>query len=292
MRNEIKMDDFFEASRESRQGGRPENQDHCAESLIACDNALFSVCDGMGGAVGGKTASLIAADTIVEVVKQGLENETDIAEKRYVEVLEKAIQEANERVYTRSRSDIHLYGMGTTTVTLLLTPMAAFVAHVGDSRCYKLHKGKKVFRTFDHSRVFELVKLGYMTEEQARTANGSNIISRALGVAKKVEVEIEKMDYRKGDRFILCCDGIWNTMPEQELVPLFNQEPDNAKASALVAQTIDELGTQSGVEYDNLSIIVVDVKKDSLWRSNVLKIAAKKLWHSFPKNDNHNKIRR
>ena len=95
-----------------------------------------------------------------------------------------------------------LKGMGSTATVLLLSDKSAFVAHVGDSRVYQIRSGKKIFRTFDHSMVFELVKQKVITEEQARLSAQSNIITRALGMQPDLQVDVVERPYEKGDRFV------------------------------------------------------------------------------------------
>ena len=195
-------------------GGRKENQDSYAGMTVG-NNVILTVCDGMGGMNGGQTASRIAVTEIAQTLA-----ETPI-EKLGEEAIFKAVEAANAAIYRRALNDPPLRGMGTTTTVLVLTSEAAYLTHVGDSRIYQLRNGKKEFRTFDHSKVFEMVAQNMMTEEQARQSSFSNIITRALGIRPKVEMTVEKIPYKKGDRFILCCDGIWNTLPEPEMMKLF-----------------------------------------------------------------------
>ena len=177
----------------SRTGGRKENQDHCmGHPRRGSDQSnilLLSVCDGMGGLAGGKTASRIAVETIDQVVTSKIATIAQNSDDGVLDILREAIEKANAAIFKRSLDDEVVRGMGTTTATMLITPRAAYIAHVGDSRCYILRKSKKVFRTFDHSRVFELVKMGVITEEEARTSGNANIISKALGIKKVVDVE-------------------------------------------------------------------------------------------------------
>lgn len=268
MRREIIDNDFFSASLESRTGGRTENQDSCNGRGLSeqGDKLLLSVCDGMGGAAGGSFASRMAIETIFDVVAQNMTVVNTDNDEAILRVLEKAVRKANAAVWQRSCDEPLLRGMGTTTVTLLLTPRAAYVAHVGDSRLYQLRDGNKVFRTWDHSRVFELVEMGHYTEEEARTATASNIITRAVGVKSSVEVDTRRLEYNQGDRFVLCSDGIWGTMPEDQLIKLLSSERNNRRASAKVAQDVDDMGIQSKEEYDNLTVVMADVKQDSKYR--------------------------
>lgn len=171
-------------------GGRKENQDSYAGMTVG-NNVILTVCDGMGGMNGGQTASRIAVTEIAQTLA-----ETPI-EKLGEEAIFKAVEAANAAIYRRALNDPPLRGMGTTATVLVLTPEVAYLTHVGDSRIYQLRNGKKKFRTFDHSKVFEMVAQNMMTEEQARQSSFSNIITRALGIRPKVDMVVEKIPYKK-----------------------------------------------------------------------------------------------
>ena len=154
--------------------------------------------------------------------------------------------------------------MGSTATVLLLTERSAFVAHVGDSRVYQLRGGRKVFRTFDHSMVFDLVRQGVITEEQARLSAQSNIITRALGIQPDVQVDVAELPYEKGDRFVLCSDGIHGIMPEKELIHrLSNRKSVLGAVVDDIATYVDNLGHMSGGGHDNLTLAVVETKNNS-----------------------------
>lgn len=245
-------------------GGRKENQDSYAGASVG-NNVMLTVCDGMGGINGGQTASLIAVTEIAQTLAETPE------EQLGEESIRKSVDAANSAIYSRALSEPLLRGMGTTATVLVLTPEAAYLTHVGDSRIYQLRKGKKVFRTFDHSKVFEMVAQKMMTEEKARQSSFSNIITRALGIRPQVEMTVEKLPYKKGDRFILCCDGIWNTLPEPEILKLFMAKDTTKEEVEYLTETINAIGEQRGGEHDNLTAIVVDMKQNSTFQYSCLK---------------------
>lgn len=247
-------------------GGRKENQDSYAGMTVG-NNVILTVCDGMGGMNGGQTASRIAVTEIAQTLA-----ETPI-EKLGEEAIFKAVEAANAAIYRRALNDPPLRGMGTTATVLVLTPEVAYLTHVGDSRIYQLRNGKKKFRTFDHSKVFEMVAQNMMTEEQARQSSFSNIITRALGIRPKVEMTVEKIPYKKGDRFILCCDGIWNTLPEPEMMKLFLAKSAAKEEVEYLTETVNGIGEQRGGDHDNLTAIVVDMKQKSTYQYGCLKLA-------------------
>lgn len=255
-------------------GGRSENQDSFGGKAI--DGAvILTVCDGMGGMKGGKTASLIAATEIVNALAGTPSAEMNAA------AIRNSVETGNEAVYRRALNDPPLRGMGTTATVLVITPQAAFLTHVGDSRIYQLRKSKKVFRTFDHSRVFEMVEKKMITEEQARTSSFSNIITRALGIRPTVDMQVEMLPYRKGDRFVLCCDGIWNSMPESDIISLFAKDADPSEAVSNLTEAVNAIGLKKGGGHDNLTAIIADVKTDSSYQYGMLDII-KRQWIKRP----------
>jgi len=243
-------------AKRTRTGGRQENQDSLGYSETK-HGLLIVVCDGMGGTKGGKTASELAVKNIIERVNMTQLTDAD-------EILTDAIKAANQVVYQAGRAIPELSGMGTTVVALLIDDKKATAAHVGDSRIYQIRGAHKVFRTFDHSRVFELVKRKSITEEQARLSADSNVILRALGTKPEIDVEINfNLAYEKGDRFMLCSDGICGAVPEKELIRLFKADKSVDTTVENMASTIDKIGNDNGGRHDNLTAILIEVNKNS-----------------------------
>lgn len=242
---------------ESRVGGRSENQDSYGWQETPL-GYLVVVCDGMGGGPGGKTASTIAVKEIVAGISEAN------SEEETSNIIIKAIRRANMAIIEAGNEKPSLKGMGSTATVLLLSEQSAFVAHVGDSRVYQIRGSKKVFRTFDHSLVFEMVSQGVITEEQARLSAQSNVITRALGIQADVEVDVMELPYEKGDRFMLCSDGIHGSMPESELVKMVSDK--KSKLGVVVdniATCVDNIGRTSGGGHDNLTLAVIETKTNS-----------------------------
>lgn len=250
---------------ESRIGGRAENQDSFGATKTE-RGFVVTVCDGMGGGPGGRTASTIAVQTIIDSIKNApKEEETQ-------NVIIKAVRDANMAIYNKGNEEPMLRGMGSTATVLVINEQSAFVAHVGDSRVYQLRGRRKVFRTFDHSMVFDMVKQGIISEEQARLSAESNIITRAMGIRPDVEVDCIELSYEKGDRFVLCSDGIHGTMPETELITkLAANENSLGKLVDKIATEVDEMGRKNGGGHDNLTLAIVDTKITSKLRSTMSK---------------------
>ncbi len=241
-------------------GGRSENQDSCRTAFVSKSRTvILSICDGMGGANGGRVASEIAVDTIISLAVGHAQS----GEPFSPQVLVQIITKANEMVYNKAVEEPSLRGMGTTATLVVIDPTAAYVAHVGDSRIYQIRKGRKVYRTWDHSKVFGMVEAGILNEEGARTSGFSNIITRALGLRPRVDVTADKIPYRAEDRFVVCSDGIWNRRPEPEMIRLFCRESSTVKEVKFLIKETDAEGLSNGGHHDNLTCIVADVFDDS-----------------------------
>lgn len=240
---------------ESLIGGRSENQDDFgfAETPLGM---LVVVCDGMGGGPAGRTASSLACDTIIRQVQTS--KMTDKPET----VLYNAVVAANNALLGAIAAKPELQGMGTTCVCLLVNHKYAYIAHVGDSRCYQLRNGQYVFRTADHSYVAELVRHKTITEEEARQSRYSNVITRAIGVGQELEPEIDKVSVKPGDRFALMTDGIWGSMCEKDLVRYLVKEEDMESLVSGMARVVDQIGVDEGGGHDNLTLAMVQLPAD------------------------------
>ncbi len=239
----------------TRIGGRSENQDYyrIEETQFGL---LAIVCDGMGGANGGRIAAEMAANIILEEIKR-------TRECNAIDGILSAISQANAAIFRESNNS-KLRGMGTTVAVLLINENHAISFHVGDSRIYQFRSGNIIYRTFDHSVVFEAVKLGIMTEEEARVSPKSNIITRAVGIMEDVEISVsEPLPYNEGDRFLLCTDGIWGAVPEAQLTKMVSPAQPVETVINQLADDIDTIGTQKGRRHDNLTAVIIEMQADS-----------------------------
>lgn len=240
---------------ETRIGGRSENQDYYGY----CDTPLgfaVTVCDGMGGMQGGQIASSVAVSSLLSTLLAAETAESD------VDVVRRAICKANTDVMEAAAAH-GISGMGTTLTLLIVNDVHAIVAHLGDSRVYQLRGHGKHFRTFDHSMVFDMVRSGVLTEEQARLSENSNIITNGLGIFPEVEPEIEVLPYESGDRFVLCTDGIWGVMKESDLLSMLTEKTQAGAVVMKVADTVDKTGRKKGGSYDNMTIAFIEVLGNS-----------------------------
>lgn len=251
---------------DSRKGGRDENQD-----CYACEDTHYGmvlvVCDGMGGGPAGSSASSLAAQAIIQHFKLSSKgNEPEI-------VIKGAIDAANRLLRDTVKKRPQLLGMGTTCVVAVVGDEEAFVAHVGDSRCYFIRNGNVMFRTADHSLVGEMVRNGELSEEDARRANQSNVITKALGLIDDVKPDIVRLLLEPGDIFALCSDGVWGIMPEHDLVEMICLGDDYAHTLRIVMDKVDMIGRkQCKGNYDNASLclIILDNAKHYMRNQNKL----------------------
>lgn len=247
-------------------GGREENQDSCA--LVQTRRGLLAVvCDGMGGMNAGGTASKLAVEAIINYIDMPAQE--DSLEEDNQMLLRKAICFANKKVFTQAQENPSMSGMGTTVTALLIDEKRATAAFVGDSRIYQIRHGRKVFRTFDHSMVFEMVKKKILTEEQARLSAQSNIILRAVGQKEDVSVDTFDLSYDKGDIFFLCTDGVWGTMPEKMLISRLSSGQHPKAVTETLAMNIHGDKLREGGGHDNLTAVMIQTTKNSIIRSKM-----------------------
>lgn len=255
---------FINGYWDTRIGGRTENQDSCG--FIDTEKGFIAlVCDGMGGGPAGQLASSTAVQKIVEYVVNAPD---DMPRK---DILKQAVEYAHHAILQLGSENPALRGMGTTVTALLINQQSAIVAHVGDSRIYQFRRGRKIFRTADHSMVAELVRSGTLTEEQARLSSQANIITRALGGTLDQLAEAEERPYEKGDRFLLCTDGIWGAMPEKDLIRRTAKTPSLSGAVDSTVIEVDEIGRNNGNTHDNLTMALLETKQDSILKETMSK---------------------
>lgn len=217
------------------------------QDLLTPFGLLFIVADGMGGHVGGREASQLAVKTVEATYFT--EPPDDVGER-----LGMAIEAANEQIFDRARLDPSLHGMGTTCTTLVLRGQSAYLAHVGDSRAYRLRDGALEQLTLDHSRVAELVRENLISAEDAAQHPYRNVLSRALGTAPEVEVDIDgPIAVQPGDVFLLCSDGL-NYLTDDEIKATMLAYPPQAACDRLVEQAND----RGGVDNVTMQIVQVD----------------------------------
>jgi len=236
---------------------REQNED---AFLIDMEAALFVVADGMGGHAGGGTASAIAVKTIQERIRDArasspasFEAPSAADASHFTSVLRLAVESACRAIYGAAQEDPSLAGMGTTVTAALVAGHTAFIAHVGDSRCYLLRGGRIFQLSEDHSLVNEQLKAGAITEEEARQSRFRNIITRSVGFEEDVLVDVVGLELEKGDAIVLCCDGLSNQVADAEILEIATSYRLAQAPERLVA-----LANERGGD-DNITVIVVKV---------------------------------
>ena len=202
------------------------------EDTIWCGERLAVVADGMGGAAGGEVASRLA----VETLKGWRLPPPHMPARAIEEELLRAVHAANQEIYDRALAEPSLRGMGTTLTVAVLSDLAVIVAHVGDSRAYRVVGGRLQQITADHSVVGELMRSGGLSPAEARRHPYRNMLTRALGTARHVEVDVHRVAVKAGEGILLCTDGLTNTLSDSEIEAVIAGERDaQACVDALIA---------------------------------------------------------
>jgi serine/threonine protein phosphatase PrpC len=216
-------------------------------SVFDKKGVLMLVADGMGGCEGGE----IASQRAVEIV--GRSYYADRADTSVA--LVNAFEEANAAIYRLSLGRPDLKGMGTTCTALVLREDLAWVAYVGDTRLYLIRNGEIYRMVEDHSAVMELVKQGLVRREDARHHEDRNVILRALGTHEQIAVSTwsEPLPVRAGDQFVLCSDGLYDLVEDDEIREVARSRTPAAACAALVAMARERGG------HDNITVAVAHV---------------------------------
>ena len=199
---------------------RQENQDDYRAGELPGGAVWALVCDGMGGAKGGREASQGACNVIENFFQ---EQYAQCGAGQEEPFLKKALLYANRFVFQKAAHEEALAGMGTTAVCALVRSGNVYLCHAGDSRAYLIRDGKLTQLTHDHSYVQELVDCGTITAEEAEHHPQKNIITKALGVDYRLEPEFTAAKLKREDRLLLCTDGLTNMVPVEEMEKLLAQ---------------------------------------------------------------------
>jgi serine/threonine protein phosphatase PrpC/CRP-like cAMP-binding protein len=242
-----------------------QKRDHNEDTLLLdASLGLFVVCDGMGGHAAGEVASAHAAATVQRVL---LENKAlldevkrkDVADLRdkLISLVENAVNTACGEIFDMATQDSGKAGMGTTLVLMVVVGGKGLMAHVGDSRLYMVRAGQIHQLTEDHSYTTEMIKRGKMTREEARQSPFSNVITRAVGIQKTVQVDTLLFDIIPGDTFLLCSDGLHGyTEDPNDLAEMLSKE----SVADIPSSLIDLANTRGGK--DNISAVVLRAVAD------------------------------
>lgn len=233
-------------------------RDHNEDSfLVAPKLGLYAVADGMGGHQAGEMASRMAVEIVEKDVEAAhAEGAFDEGEGGAGRAIRASAQHAGAAIYDAAQADPEKSGMGTTLTAMLVHKGRAFVAHVGDSRCYLYRDGRCQQLTEDHSWVGEQVRAGLLSEEEAKESKFKHVITRSVGFEREVLVDGNAVTVQPGDCFILCSDGLSNYLEGPELAQVMTANFYRAVPSLLV-----EIANQRGGD-DNITVVLVHAAND------------------------------
>jgi len=218
--------------------------------FIQKNTGCFLVADGMGGAAAGEIASRIFADTAAQIIPQsGNQSESDA-----VALIKKIFLTANKEIRSHILSTPEHSGMGCTAELLLFHHNGYALGHIGDSRSYRLRKEKLTRLTKDHSLVQNQVDHGLISKEEARTHRLRNVISRAVGIEDKLEIDIIRGRYLTKDLFLLCSDGLTDMVTEEDITKILLSGESLQQRTATL---IERAKTNGG--RDNITAVLVEV---------------------------------
>ena len=216
------------------------------EDVLATKGSFYGVADGMGGHAAGQIASEIALKTTIRAYYA---DSSPVVE----ESLRAAAQQANGLIYDAARAIAERNGMGTTLTALVVRGEDAFIAQVGDSRCYRLRGNSIEQLTDDHSWVNEQVKRGALTAEEAEMSPFKNVITRSIGNAPSVDVDIFTEELKEGDQFLLCSDGMSNEVTPDEMRDAMKRSAPSQAAWDLVDLALERGGR------DNCTVLILRI---------------------------------
>lgn len=232
------------------------NQDFAYMSLDRAGRLpnLFVVADGMGGHKGGGCASRLAVESILSEIERS-DGESP------AQILVDAIRYANGCVKKKAQEDEALSGMGTTVVAATCIGDCLEVANVGDSRLYVANEKEIRQITQDHSFVEEMVRVGSLSREQARRHPDRNIITRAVGVEDDLKVDCFFVPLKKGDKILLCSDGLTNMLEDEEIQHILEEKTDVEQRAHHLVEAANNCGGR-----DNIAVIVIEPFSDEVSR--------------------------
>ncbi len=252
-------------------------RDHNEDSIASNEDlGLLVLADGMGGHKGGEVASAIAVDSIIQDLSQSLSlltpGKTDENTGYSLEsmLIEKAIKDANLKIFTAAANNKNYEGMGTTVVVVLFYDNKMTVAHVGDSRLYRMREGKLEQMTRDHTLLQELVDRGFYTKKEAEESLNKNLVTRAVGVSTMVDVDLLEDIALVGDSYLLCSDGLTDMISDDLIEEIhLNYHDNQLKINEELIKQAKDFGGK-----DNVSVMLAKILKEfptnSGWLSSLL----------------------
>ncbi|MFK5912777.1 MAG: Stp1/IreP family PP2C-type Ser/Thr phosphatase [Woeseiaceae bacterium] len=233
-------------------------RDHNEDSILCIEKSgLAILADGMGGHNAGEVASELAVKCVKEAIEEVLAPDVQKScQMNYVDVVKDAVVFANDEINQHATEHPECSGMGTTLVMTLFQADSVILASVGDSRIYRFRKGELKQITKDHSLVQEMIDNGYMSEEEAFSSTNRNLITRALGIAVDVNVDVQQESVDKDDIYLLCSDGLSDMVTDDLIFSiLVKSRNDLEQASKNLVKLANDYGG-----HDNVSVILIACK--------------------------------
>ncbi|MBQ90850.1 MAG: hypothetical protein CL441_05425 [Acidimicrobiaceae bacterium] len=238
---------------------RSANEDNLS---VRDDLGLYVVADGMGGHAAGEVASEAAVEGIVAFVEATVKMSPDQTwpipfnpeQSVNANRLQAGFRMGNRRLASQIAASSELRGMATTAVAMLAGDGIATLAHVGDSRGYRLREGALERLTRDHSWVEEQIRVGALTEEAARQHPWRNIVTRALSGSEELEVDVQELELEVGDRLLLCSDGVFTVLSDEQIAEVLGRDVELARICEALIQ-----GANDGGGPDNVTAVVLQV---------------------------------
>lgn len=233
---------------------RSHNED-CIATQPACGLAVLA--DGMGGYKAGEVASGIAVAAVKEALEEGLKRLSGQQPEQIHRLMDESIHRANNAILDAARAEPRYDGMGTTLVAAVFHGDRVTIAHVGDSRAYRLRQGDLVQITKDHSLLQEQLDAGLISPEWAQFSSIKNLVTRAVGVGPEMEVEIHDHHVEAGDLYLLCSDGLSDMLTDQEICEILeNRQSSLASACDMLVKKANDSGGR-----DNISVILAEARQ-------------------------------
>ncbi|CAK0755183.1 PPM family protein phosphatase [Gammaproteobacteria bacterium] len=248
---------------------RPHNEDSVA---VDAEQGLLILADGMGGYQAGEVASGIATDLLMREIRAGIPKLfdatlADTGPTPHTRLLRRSIEHANAAIYEAGTRQSNLTGMGTTVVSLLFWTDRVSIAHVGDSRIYRLRGGTLERLTRDHSLIQELIDHGLYTPEQARTSPNRHLVTRALGMEATIRVEVSEEQVDPADIFLLCSDGLTDMVTDDDIALVLKTLSGDLEQAA--SHLVEMANSQGG--RDNVSVVLARLRPEGgrTWRARL-----------------------
>lgn len=219
------------------------------------DGALLCVADGLGGHMGGEIASKLAVSIMRDIIKEPPPSEGETLDPEFLELIRRHTILANNSVF-QTNQDLVIEGkpMGTTLISVVVTPKKAYMGNVGDSRCYHIREGEIIDLTEDHSWVDEQVRAGLMSKAEAEVDLRKNVVTRSIGTRSEVTVDTYMWHLVPGDWLLLCTDGLVNMVKNSEIVEEFRRGGTGAEIAGRLVNLANENGGK-----DNITVIVANI---------------------------------